>query len=721
MSLESEVAALTTATTALLGAVNVAKETLDGSVDEAAASAMAAASSETIAGNQRALAETARAGAELAQDAAEGLVATALAGAQDLGHRNAWAATNIPSIYNAVRTTGFYAHGDGGGALYKKVVAEPSHPLKFQSADGAWWEHAEFIVNVRAAGAKIDDLTDDTQAWKDALSVGRPVYHPGGVSRVSAQLVYGPFSIFGPPSNGRDTSSDRAIIKMMKGGVTPFASNYQINVLDVGISFGDTGTTPIDNLVYGKAYKVTGSIAVSGADIVLTVPAGGLIANTSVGSTVVVPADVSTKDFDYYANNYTDINSICIIKEIVSDTQAKLFAPAGMAVSSQSIYIRGNGYASVWTGSYQPSRVTIRRPFFSKVPGFGIVLTGAQQVDIDQVWGGGHLFAVGAFPESTQDRLNVGGTYHHVRINSVMNFEYSGGVILSSGLTDSYIKQCQADLNGPEASGAKNTYFASPKAQYVTYAAKDLEFKGNTAEDMNSPFGFFFYSCGYLDVDDLHGHDVVNTLVMYQACYNTKEGFIRATGTSAGLRTFTGANNTSSFELLSLAGGRDLAGQYLYRNGTHGNFSRFLNTRDFEIIKKTLPAATLKAHTGSQYDWNLNLADYGGYADTTVNIIENILFDHTSPWSSSGGTPVLRIGNSTDTTAVSGDLNLTQAAGYYMNGKNTAIRPIAMVAGAGGTGSLLIRIFSGGGIAMNNAGFVPQDLNVYYFVRRARV
>lgn len=41
---------------------------------------------------------------------------------------------------DALRIKGYAAAGDGGGGLYKRVGAEPSHIFKLQSADGAWWE-----------------------------------------------------------------------------------------------------------------------------------------------------------------------------------------------------------------------------------------------------------------------------------------------------------------------------------------------------------------------------------------------------------------------------------------------------------------------------------------------------------------------------------------------------------------------------------------------------
>jgi len=50
------------------------------------------------------------------------------------------ATTVIDARVTNLQTAGHSAAGDGGRALYKRVELEPSHTLKLQSADGAWWE-----------------------------------------------------------------------------------------------------------------------------------------------------------------------------------------------------------------------------------------------------------------------------------------------------------------------------------------------------------------------------------------------------------------------------------------------------------------------------------------------------------------------------------------------------------------------------------------------------
>lgn len=56
---------------------------------------------------------------------------------------------NIPSGITTIRTNGYYAPGDGGGALY---VRGNEAPGAIQSGDGAWWELAETVPNFRQFG-----------------------------------------------------------------------------------------------------------------------------------------------------------------------------------------------------------------------------------------------------------------------------------------------------------------------------------------------------------------------------------------------------------------------------------------------------------------------------------------------------------------------------------------------------------------------------------------
>jgi len=92
---------------------------------------------------------------------------------QGFPSRSDVAAAVIDAGVSHVRTAGNSTADDGGGALYKRVGSAPAHNLKVQSADLAWWElvpDSHGYINVKQAGAVGDNITNDGQAFKDALA-----------------------------------------------------------------------------------------------------------------------------------------------------------------------------------------------------------------------------------------------------------------------------------------------------------------------------------------------------------------------------------------------------------------------------------------------------------------------------------------------------------------------------------------------------------------------
>lgn len=88
---------------------------------------------------------------------------------------------SISVLALSVWVGGYATPDDGGAASYKRVISEPAHEGKFQSADGAWWEiytKADEAVSVGAFGCRGDGVTNDITAFQDAVDSGFPLYIP---------------------------------------------------------------------------------------------------------------------------------------------------------------------------------------------------------------------------------------------------------------------------------------------------------------------------------------------------------------------------------------------------------------------------------------------------------------------------------------------------------------------------------------------------------------
>lgn len=79
---------------------------------------------------------------------------------------------HVPTPIDGVRLMGYAAIFDGGGANYRRVTSEPSHAGKFQSADGAWWELAEAVPNVKMFGARGDYVLSTDAGTNDTTAIG---------------------------------------------------------------------------------------------------------------------------------------------------------------------------------------------------------------------------------------------------------------------------------------------------------------------------------------------------------------------------------------------------------------------------------------------------------------------------------------------------------------------------------------------------------------------
>lgn len=74
---------------------------------------------------------------------------------------------SIPISILSIHVDGYTTAGDGGGALYKRVSSQPSHQGRIQSADGAWWELSENVVNPMMFGADSTGVADSSTAFQN--------------------------------------------------------------------------------------------------------------------------------------------------------------------------------------------------------------------------------------------------------------------------------------------------------------------------------------------------------------------------------------------------------------------------------------------------------------------------------------------------------------------------------------------------------------------------
>lgn len=158
--------------------------------------------------------------------------------ATDYETRALAAAATIPGGINHLRTAGYATVGDGGGALYKKVVSLPTDYNGFQSADGAWWQYADVILNVLAFGA------DRTLATPTSASINAAI----AMAKLTGQEIYI------PPGN-YDVS----------GGINMTEVTQNLTVRGAGL--GQTGTNLKALTTTNAIIDLTGSSAVTISDM----------------------------------------------------------------------------------------------------------------------------------------------------------------------------------------------------------------------------------------------------------------------------------------------------------------------------------------------------------------------------------------------------------------------------------------------------------------------
>lgn len=160
----------------------------------------------------------------------------------------------------AIRTNGYSSAGDGGAALYKRVSGEPAHPGKVQSADGAWWELANGVINVKMLGARGDASVDDTASIQAAIEVAESrvrlnywsgyvpsVYSPSGSYSITGLDIHLPIKFFGDSSQA------------VSFGLRPGSNRSAIVIYAVPEDFPSTDSYRVSAELSG--FSITGSAA----------------------------------------------------------------------------------------------------------------------------------------------------------------------------------------------------------------------------------------------------------------------------------------------------------------------------------------------------------------------------------------------------------------------------------------------------------------------------
>jgi hypothetical protein len=135
------------------------------------------------------------------------------------------AAATVGAGVSFVRTAGFSAAGDLGGALYRRVTSLSSGASGFQSADSAWWQYSESVYNVAAFGAQPDyhEISAlSTTGGSTITATGTPFY----ASDVGSMISVDGMGVTGAPYFGTITGFTNA----NSITVSPGLSTAQTNV-----------------------------------------------------------------------------------------------------------------------------------------------------------------------------------------------------------------------------------------------------------------------------------------------------------------------------------------------------------------------------------------------------------------------------------------------------------------------------------------------------------
>lgn len=161
-------------------------------------------------------------------------------------------------IGSIIATGGYAVAGDGGDALYCRVVSPPSHAGKWQDSAGNWWELKSRAASPEAFGAKGDGSADDTTPLQGILDY----LPPGGIARLRGGAEYRATNLMIPNGGGagRQLVADGlATIRAIAGGSNKYlvaTQSYVQNLTFVGSPISCTNIIFDANSLKERAFAI---------------------------------------------------------------------------------------------------------------------------------------------------------------------------------------------------------------------------------------------------------------------------------------------------------------------------------------------------------------------------------------------------------------------------------------------------------------------------------
>lgn len=297
----------------------------------------------------------------------DNIVVTASIGNAFDSRTDAVAAT-IPATLTYITTAGYYAAGDGGGGLYKRVNAAPSgHNLYFASADGAVWELIPEggMVDVRQAGAKGDGVADDQPAFQAAGDWAHP--RGGTVGIPTGAYLFATAGVYHEGISGQRVGfvhykglQPRAVSQIQ------IANNQGARILmgsetAIGFHFVDCNSMVLENLTIVSA---PGTTRTGGHAIKIEGERGAIIQDVSIFEQIDSVFLTGTSDFSIDKLIIDDVSGGVYGMRIEGNPQisnarvhdVQIFAVAGEPLASTDGLVLGEGTASVFFYKLQVQR-----------------------------------------------------------------------------------------------------------------------------------------------------------------------------------------------------------------------------------------------------------------------------------------------------------------------------------------------------------------------------